>query len=430
MPVKIGEDLIQFLWKLQKFDSTELTTVNGLPTVIINPGFLNEDSGPDFKQARIKIDGTLWVGHIEIHINSSDWYRHAHHLDPAYNNVILHVVLYNDKIVRNSLGAELPTLVLKNRVPKLTTSRYLKLMMSSSWIPCSPFIRKVPQIHWIDTLSEKAISRLIRKDKEVLYTVKSNNGDWDQSFLDFLFMSLGGRVNKNSFLALSQKCPKLFLRKYYDRPILIEALLFGQSGLLPNETSHEYVIELKSEYRFLKRKHCLNPMARNEWQFSKMRPAGFPTIRIAQLSKLILSKGIIDLYKSKINFQDILKLCQSKPTPYWNTHYRFESSTGKSSHKTIGRAAVERLVINAIVPFTFSYARFHDLEELKSHAIHLMEQCSPEKNRIISHWKGYNVPIKNALDTQALIELKNEHCSKSLCLQCKIGIQCMSTQNV
>ncbi|MBT8218513.1 MAG: DUF2851 family protein, partial [Bacteroidia bacterium] len=281
------EDLLHYVWKMKRFDLQGLLTTMGNKVEIVDFGIQNHDAGPDFSNCRIRISDTLWIGNVEMHTKSSQWFAHGHQHDPNYQNVVLHVVYDDDRPVSNSAGQKLPTITLKDRVDQLVLDNYDRFDKSRAWIPCVKMISNVPDIikaTWLDRL---VIERLERKTNAVDVLLKSTNYDWEESFFMAMCRNFGLKVNAYPFEVLASSISLKTLLRYKHSHIDIESLLFGQAGMLNDTFQDQYPNKMKTAYRTLRVKHSLDPINPDLWKFMRLRPANFPTIRLAQLAQLI-----------------------------------------------------------------------------------------------------------------------------------------------
>ncbi|MFI5151698.1 MAG: DUF2851 family protein [Chitinophagales bacterium] len=411
------EKLLQFIWQLGYFNHAELRVVSGEDIQILDPGAFNNNQGPDFLEAKISIGSTIWVGHIEIHLLSSDWFRHAHDQDRNYGNVILHVVWEDDQPVKEM---QFPLLVLQDRIPKLLLEKYEGWMDSRSFIPCEKNIRQINSSTWYEWTSRLTLERLNRKSNKLKEELAENNAHWEEICWWQIAASFGNKVNTAAFEALAKTLPILLLGRHKNQIFQLEALLMGQGGLLDKEFLDEYPRQLKKEYLFLKTKYNLKP-SYHSLHFLRMRPGNFPTLRLSQLANLISQS--LHLF-SKIREEKELKQIKSwlavDSGNYWNTHYvPDEVSTFKI--KSLGTQVIESIIINAIIPMLFAYGSMHEENEYIEKAISWLSEMGPENNSIIEHWKRIGLNPQNASQTQALLELKNLYCEKKRCLNCAIG---------
>lgn len=414
------EDLLQYIWKFQLYNSGDLQTTADEELTIIKAGFHNQNQGPDFSEAKIKIKNTIWAGNIEIHICSSDWILHQHSSDKNYQNIILHVVWIHDKEITDVSGNHLPTLELQSRVSNFLLKKYQQLMDSPQFIPCENQIPAMSELALTNWKQRLVVERLIRKSKPILEMYQQNGNHWEETLWWLIAANFGLKVNSYFFQKLAQSLPQSLLAKHKNNTIVIEALLFGQTGLLNQNFSEKYPLMLQKEYRFYQKKYQLKPID-GELQFLRMRPANFPTIRLAQLAQLICkSEHLFSKIKAINSVNEIKELLQLSANDYWHYHYIFEEETN-FREKKLGIKMIENIIINTITPIIFSYGHLHQEDVYKEKAIEWLENISPEKNYITKGFENLHFKNKNALDSQALIQLKNEYCDKKLCLHCAIG---------
>jgi hypothetical protein len=420
--MKLREDFLQYVWKTKHFSLNDLVTTDGNPITIECFGEHNPNAGPDFLDARIKVQETLWAGNIEVHVKSSDWNRHKHQNDKAYDNVILHVVYEEDEPIARYNGQNIPCLELRKRISPKLAHQYVRLMNSEDWIPCQkqfPFIDDLTKTLLLDRL---LVERLERRILELQTELAENNGDWEGLFYQRLAKSLGAQVNKEPFWLLAKLTPLLTLLKHKDQLFQLEAILFGQAGFLEDNFEEEYPNRLKKEYSFLQKKYMLFPMMQAAWRFMRLRPANFPTVRIAQLAALIhqtthLFSKILEIEKIatiRQLFEDI------EVSDYWQTHYKLDKPS-KQQAKKLGDSAINLLIINTIVPFLFFYGREKGLPEYEERALKFLEETPAEQNHIIDSWVELKFRPANAYQTQALLELKSRYCEEKRCLSCTVG---------
>ncbi len=417
----IREDLLYYLWKTKSFDMSDLKTEDGQSIEIVDFGNQNYDSGPDFSNGKVKIGDTIWAGNIEMHVYSSDWERHNHDLDKAYDNVILHVVYEHDREVHTTTEQFIPCLELKNRIPPELKHNYAKLISNNNWIPCENQLPDVPK-HTVSFWLQRLVAERLESKTEYLKSIlEHTNSDWEETLYIFLMRYMGAKVNMEPFETLAKNLPLSILQKNKDDLHKIEALLYGQAGMLLASHKEEYYQRLKSEYQFLSKKYNLNHIPPVSWKFSKMRPAGFPTIRLAQTAQILYKT---DHLFSKIiaadNTRDIIELFEATPSEYWEDHYRF----GKESiyrEKSIGKGFIDLIIINVVSPVLFLYGKTIGDERYCDKAIEHLESLKPEKNKIIRNYKSLDVEVSSAADSQGLLQLKKAYCDPKLCLSCSIG---------
>lgn len=413
------EEFLHYLWKYKLYTRENLKTYSGESVEILNHGTHNFDSGPDFFNAKIKIDNTIWAGNVEVHINSSDWFVHHHDTDKAYDNVILQVVLNHDKEVYRTNGQEIQTLELK--FDKELYSNYKNLIEKETWIPCQDEIQLIDSFKMNSWLEKLSIERLEQKSNAINEILQQVDNSWETAFYYQLARNFGFKLNSDPFEMLAKSLPINCLAKHSDNLFQIEALLFGQAGFLEDDNGDDYYLNLRKEYQFLKIKFKLKSIEKHLWKFLRTRPGNFPTIRIAQFAQLIYkSKSLFSKIIEIKNIDDYYDLLNSKTSEYWNTHYIFNKESVFKS-KSLGKSAIDIILINTVVPFLFVYGRSKGQYEIQEKAISLLEKIKAEKNTIISNWGDLNVKAKNAFDTQALIQLKNNYCNEKKCLNCPIG---------
>ena len=415
------ENFLHYLWRMKRLDLADLQTTQGEAITIHNFGSHNHHAGPDFLNAKIQIGETLWAGNVEMHLQSSEWLLHKHQEDAAYNNVILHVVLEEDQPILRASGERIPCLEIKKRIPLKLINVYQKLLHNEHWIPCQHHFYHVSDLTknlWLDRM---LVERLEQKTEAIEQTLQGNNGNWEETFYQFLARNFGVKVNSQPFTALAQSLPLMTLAKHKNNAFQVEALLFGQAGLLEKEFVDDYPRQLKKEYQFLQKKYTLVPIDGVSWRFLRMRPANFPTIRIAQFATLIhqsvhLFSKILEIKK----VEQIENLFDVQLSDYWVSHYVFDKAS-TTRQKSLGKNAIHLLVINTIVPFLFLYGKLKAETAYKDLALQLLEELPPEKNSTIDNWKKLGMSPQSAYQTQALLQLKNEYCSAQRCLECGIG---------
>lgn len=418
------EQLLQFIWHRKLYHAAELTTTAQEPIEILYPGIPNQDQGPDFLQSRIRIGDQLWAGHVEIHILSSSWFLHMHDQDSHYNNVILHVVWEEDQPAITHDGYRIPCLELAKRVDVTLLDRYRHLMNNEEWVPCASALDTISELTKSSWLDRMMAERLEQKTEIILRMLDRCANNWDQTFYALLARQLGAPANGEAMEELGTRIPLSLLRKHKDRPDQIEAILFGAAGMLAKEINEPYSLHLYKEFDFLRRKYQLRPMPALQWRFMRMRPANFPTLRIAQLAALISERDqFVSLFEHAFHTSDWINLFSVAPShEFWNDHYHFTSTTPGLTKK-LGKSTAISLVINVVAPVMFVYGKHQGKPELKDKAIALLEALPAEKNAVISGWDGVGWTVCDAARTQALLHLKKVYCDKRRCLHCAIGMQ-------
>jgi hypothetical protein len=420
------ERLLQYIWQFQYFNKNDLATTNNEPLQIITTGNFNTNQGPDFLSAKLKIGNTTWAGNIELHINSSDWDLHKHSSDNNYNNVVLHVVWRHDNEVKDVKGNSLPTLELQTRVSKLLLSRYEELMMASLFIPCQKQIHLVNDLTLNSWKQRLLVERLLKKSSIIFQFLKENNFHWEETFWWLLSKNFGGPINSAAFEKIARSIPLSLLARHKNQIHQLEAILFGQAGLLDKSFKEDYPILVKREFMFLQKKYDLSRPA-DQIVFLRMRPANFPTIRLAQLAMLVhTSRHLFSQIKEASSFDEVKKLLNVTANDYWHYHYMFDEPSNFKK-KNVGEAMINNLLINTIVPILFAYGHHHNEQGYKDKAINWLEKISAEKNKITKGFEALNLPHKNSFDSQSYIQLKNEYCNNRRCLECAVGNAILKT---
>lgn len=417
----MNERFLHYLWQHKYFYKSSLTTTNGETITIISPGLYNTDGGPDFLNAKIKIGDIEWAGNVEIHINASDWYNHKHQENMAYNNIVLHVVYSADVEVSRVSGEVIPTFELKGHFDESVYHKFDSLMEANRWIACEKQISDVPRITFELWLERLLIERIEEKSIQIDTRLQQNSFNWEQTFYESVASSFGLKVNAVPFELLAKSLPLSILQKHTNSLFQIEALLFGQAGMLNEDFSDDYPIKLQKEYLFLQTKYGLTPLEKSVWNFLRLRPSSFPTHRIAQLAQLLhsnnalFSNAVVALEVSKI--MDIFQVSASS---YWQTHYLFDKEANVKSYK-LGSTLSQLILINSIAPFLFLYGRYYSQESMIKKAMDLHDLLAGEDNAVIRSFKQLHINTATAFRTQALLQLKKHYCDEKRCLECAIG---------
>jgi hypothetical protein len=423
----MNEHLLHCIWQQQLFDHSNLQTTDGEEIVIEKIGTANCNAGPDFLDARIRIGSTLWVGNVEIHTQSSMWTAHKHHTQKSYNSVILHVVAEHNDIACTARGTKIPTLVLPIDAELLAVSKQLiegtrKIMCYNELPAIDTFLQNM-------VFDRLVVERFERKSIHALALLEQNNNSWEETCYQMLARSFGAPVNSSAFEQLAQTLPLKILAKHSNSLMQLEALLFGQTGLLTQEidaspkTTNGYYQTLQKEFSFLQKKYALTPLEGCIWKFSRMRPGNFPTIRIAQLAQFLLqSRGTTSKILHCETIDELKQLFVLQLHEFWHNHYSF-THTSPPRTKSLGESTIHSIIINTIVPFLFAYGSYHNNESIKQRALDFLETLPAEQNSIISIWEDCSVQCKSAFRSQALLQLYNEYCTQRKCLQCAIGKQ-------
>ncbi|GAB2561643.1 DUF2851 family protein [Spirosoma aerophilum] len=422
------EAFLYFIWQYQYFSKDNLTTTDGHDVQVLHTGFRNYDAGPDFTNARLLIDNVEWVGTVEMHTRTSDWLAHNHQQDRAYDNVILHVVWQDDRLTTGKRvdrpdGKPLPTLALSQRTDVNLLNRYRELSESPNLIPCAGQFKSVSPLRVTSMLDKAMMQRLERKAALIQDIVRQTNGDWEETAYRVLAINMGFKINADPMAQLSRALPLKAMLKHRDVLVQVEAMLFGTAGLLAIDEADEYVSTLQREYRFLSAKYGLSEkeLMPHAWKWGRLRPANFPTLRLAQLARLLTQHAsLFSLFVGTTDAERLVKSLQVMPSDYWQSHYRFGKSSDKGA-PALGQTSAENIIINTIVPLLATYAHHRGQPAYIDRAISLLEQLPPEKNRLTDTWDTLGLGIRTAFDSQAAIELYNEFCSVKKCLSCQIG---------
>lgn len=420
----MNERLLQYIWQFQYFNQGELTTIDGEPIQVLYPGQYNTNQGPDFSNARIRIGDTTWAGSVELHILTGDWYRHGHHHDQHYENVVLHVVWEHTGSRKMASPANErqtpPVLELQSRVPKLLLSRYEDLMNAASFIPCEKNIQSIKPLTWKSWKERLLAERLLRKSDRVLSCLQQNNNHWEETCWWLLARNFGISLNAEAFEAVARSVPLRILAKIKPQLYQVEAILLGQAGLLEQEFREPYPQLLQQEYRFQQSKYELK-RSKHLLHYLRMRPGNFPAVRLAQLAMLVhRSDHLFGKIKDADSVNDVKSWITVTAGEYWNDHYRLDEPAAYRAKKT-GAFMTGNIIINTIAPMLFAWGVQHDDNRYQLKALQWLEETAPESNQVIRGFSQIGITALNAFDTQALIELKNEYCSKKRCLECGVG---------
>lgn len=413
------EAFLQYVWGQRLYLSAAQTTVSGEVVEVLNPGRLNTDAGPDFFNAQVRVGTTTWAGNVEVHQTTDDWYRHGHDADPAYDNVILHVVGRSTRrSVKTSAGVEIPEVEL--RYDSRLAEQYDALVGSAAGTPirCAKVIPEIPGVvrtAWMDAL---LVERMRVKCGRALGYIDEFHGDLDQAFFCLLSRSLGAKVNAEPMEMLARSTPLRILLKH-NGPLQTEAVLFGQSGLLGEAPSDEYVVLLRREYDFLRMKFALEPLDASVWKYARLRPQNFPDVRIAQLAAAV--RSMPGNFQGSVSVAWDGALTQS-PSDYWDTHFRLGvRSKGGKRGKSLGQTARRQVMVNAVAPFALAEAERYDDEGRRLAAVEMLRRLPTERNSILDAWAAAGLKVGNEADAQALLHLWSEFCERGECLRCRFG---------
>lgn len=416
------EDFIHYLWQFQKFDRTDLQTETGERLQVVWPGQAHTHAGPDFQNAQVIIDAIKWAGTVEIHLRSSDWIRHTHQTDDAYENVILHVVWIHDQVIFRKDGSAIPTLALQNRTDDSWLNQYRTLIEGREMLACGAQFAESTELSRRLMLDRTLIQRLSLKSEKVQQILVLTRNDWEETSWQMLGRSMGASLNADPMEWLTRQVPLKILRKHRDQPFQKEALLFGASGLLPEQPVDEYSSQLTKEAHYLLKKYQIAPIPASVWKFLRLRPPSFPTVRIAQLAQLAAQPASLFSYILTHPDPAVLeKQWQVSPSDYWQSHYTF----GKPSPQGIiqvGKDTIHRMIINAVVPLLTAFSHHKSDSGFLDRAIELLERLPPERNSITDTWKKYGLTCQNAADSQGALEWMQSYCTPRKCLHCSIGM--------
>ena len=416
------EQLLHYTWKHKIFPFHELRTTDGRLLEVLNPGIHNTDAGPDFIGAKIKLDGTEWVGNVELHLKTSDWFRHHHDTDTAYENIILHVATDIDQPLFYPNGQEIPQLQLE--VPAYVRENFAELNQND----CRPRCRNVmPHLstflvhNWMTSLT---LERFEERTRQIMERRESLNKNWEDTLFVTLARNFGFGINGDAFEQWAHSIPMMAVGKHRDDLFQIEAIFFGQAGLLDVYYEDEYYQRLQKEYHYLRQKFSLTPMNGSAWKFLRLRPQNFPHIRIAQLAMLYYEQRFnLSRLLDAENFNEMASLLLTHVSDYWLTHYTFASQPTKPIEKTLSPSSIQLLIINSIAPIFFAYGKYKSDQSLCERAFSLWQQLPPENNAIIRDWASAGITCDNAADTQALIQLHRNYCQRRDCLRCQFGYE-------
>jgi hypothetical protein len=422
------EDFLHYLWKFKKFDTLNLKTSNKEEITISKVGQYLEQAGPDFFNAQITIGNQKWAGNVEIHLKSSDWYIHHHEKDAGYENVILHVVWEHDSEIYRSNNTEIPVLELKNYVDGITIANYQKLVSPKSWIFCEKQLKDIPQFTFLNWQERLFFERLERKSKPIFELLEQTNNDWEAVLFCLLAKNFGLNTNGEIFLKIVKSIPFAVIRKECFEVENLEALLFGSSGLLDAEKEDAYFKDLKFRYFYLLHKYQIEKNCSEPVQFFKHRPDNFPTIRLSQLANLYHEhQNLFSNVTTLTSVEAIYNLFQVSVSTYWQTHYQFDKVSPKKK-KALSKSFVDLIILNTIIPLQFAYAKSQG-KEVSEDLINVLNDIDPEKNSIIEKFSSFGIKSKNAFESQSLLQLKNEYCNKSRCLECAIGMELLKNNS-
>jgi hypothetical protein len=417
----VTEQFLHYIWQHRLFDSRNLVTDEGSAVEILDPGIHNTGAGPDFFNARIRIGDTNWAGNVEIHINASEWQRHRHHSDAAYDGCILHVVEFRDAATVKSNGQSLPAIELKDRYPSFLWENYIALLGRQDWIPCVKQLGEIDRFTWESVFDGMSEERLRHRAENIFSDLITVKYDWEEIFYRHLCRNFGFQLNALPFEMLARSLPLRIIRKEAGIPMNVEALLFGQASMLETQGRDNYQNSLSDIYRHLRNKYGLIPIPPASWKYLRLRPVNFPAVRIAQLSRLLISQPFLfSRILSAGDTGNIFGILDVTASEYWDSHYRFNKESAKQPKRT-GKSSIENIIINTAVPFIYSWGLYHGEKKFTEHAVEILAGIPSESNHIMEGWKAAGVKPVTARESQALLQLRMEHCSAKKCLNCIIG---------
>ena len=415
------EQLLHYVWKHKIFPLKELKTTTGQQVEVIDTGLANTDAGPDFFNAKLKLDGVLWIGNIEIHERSSDWFKHGHHADAGYNSVILHIASEIDTEMSRSNGERIPQIQLI--CPEAVRTNYKELLETDSYPPCYRIIPSLPPFTAHSWMTALQMERFEQKATLLNERLKRCQGNWEDAFFITLARNFGFGLNGDAFETWAHRLPFRAVDKHRNDLFQIEAIFFGQAGILEDSDGDGYYLRLKKEYTYLQHKFGLIPMDASLWRFLRLRPANFPHIRIAQLACLYhRAYGLLSRIMETETLQGVRDILKGGTSEYWLTHYTFGGSS-PSRPKTLSNTSLDLLIINTVVTFLYAYGLHKGNRVLCARAGSFLEELKAENNYITRMWEQCGMKASNAADSQALIQLKKEYCDKKKCLYCRIGYE-------
>ena len=418
------ESFLHYIWQQGTFNKQNLGADTGETVTIIDTGRWNHNAGPDFINAKIEIDGTLWVGNVEIHTDAALWEQHGHHTNPAYDNVVLHVALNNTAPIINSDGRRIPAIILD--YPNELADNYQNLVTMVHPIACHQQFRNIDSLYASFWLNHLAIERIEEKTEFIEELLKSTTQNWSEAFYIALVRNFWAPVNSEPFERLARSTPLKVIAHHQHNQFQLEALLFGQAGLLPKSPDTDYTEQLCQEYNYYRKKYQLTPIEASAWKFHKLRPLNFPTVRIAQLASLIAnSTHLFSKILEATSVTEYEKLLLAEVGPYWLNHYQMDKPSSYKP-KAIGQLLKRSLIINTFIPFVFYYHKYQKDPYGSEFAIKLLEEMKPEENNITKLWSEIGIKAKNALESQALIHLKKSYCDTKQCIKCQVGHKVIS----
>ncbi|TDS12255.1 DUF2851 family protein [Sphingobacterium paludis] len=424
----VAEELLHFIWQFRLFNQLELYSTDGEEIKIDLVGEINRDAGPDFLYAQVYIAGQFWFGHVELHVNGADWFKHQHNKDAAYNTVVLHVVYTNAVQTYRQDGTRIPCLCIGELLSPSLLVNYQEIMCNMSWIPCEKHLRGISPLIKRNMLERLLVERLEDKFSRIKELMLETNDNWERILFILLARSFGSKVNADVFMQFARLIDLNIIRRYQNDPFKTDAIFFGQAGFLGNAVDDDYLRRLRGEYQYLKGLHGLDQLQAFEWKFLRMRPANFPTFRLAQLAAMYCAKPYLfeEILRCS-SVDELFQLLQQYPiNEYWKNHYRFTKCTAPHT-VALSHRFRSHLVINAFAPVVFAFAKAMGLEALQHSALSWLESLGAEDNAVVRlyHDRGYSA--ESAADSQGLLLLKKKYCDQKRCLSCMLGLSILKT---
>ncbi len=417
----MNEALLQTIWKYKLLGQAEFTGTKNEIIQVVSIGDHNQDAGPDFFNSKIKINDVLLAGNVEIHIKTSDWLKHKHQNNNAYNNLVLHVVYEHDAELQQNENFNVSVVELKNYIKPGLLQQYNAIQFSKQVIACGKSIALVPELTWKSWLDRLAVTRLEDKTGYIEHLFNFSKQNLDETLYILLCKNFGFKINSEAFELLAKSLPYHILKKYGDNPLRVEALLFGVAGFLDEPFQDKYPKLLQNEYELLKTKHTLISLKKEIWKFSKTRPANFPTIRLSQLASLILkSRSLYHFLEGRPDIKELKQFFEIEAHTYWKTHFLFDVLS-EESIKPLGVVAFNSIIINTVVPFLFFLSKNSLGEVMSEYALGLLSRLSAEVNTKTKEYSTLGKKAENALESQAQIQLYDMLCSKKACLHCNVA---------
>ncbi|MGZ4090571.1 MAG: DUF2851 family protein [Bacteroidia bacterium] len=424
----LKEDILQFIWQHKLLKPLPLITTSGKEIIVLKPGELNKDSGPDFFNAQIKINDIILAGNIEVHVKTGDWLKHGHQSDTTYDNLILHVVYEDNKELAQNKNNNVEVLEIKNLIPEGVLTNYGTLIESKHSIPCESQLKNVNDLKFTSWLQRMLIERLEHKVKRIEELFENFSGNYSQVFYTIILRNFGFKVNAVPFELLARQLPLNILLKHVDNPLQMEALLLGTAGLLEDQFSDKYILSLQNEFEFLRNKYSITPMRKELFKFSRLRPANFATLRLAQLARLIFLRP--ELFHSPQNFNTYKKteaVLSFEMEGYWK-HHHMPGGIKTTNGLHLGKDSISNIIINTFAPFFFFYFKKTGIPHFEDVPLELLEKCSFEKNAKTKLFEQKKEVLKSAADSQALINLHDNFCTRRKCLNCAVAASILQSR--